>query len=900
MTSEDELRELRSRAADDVTAVIEELTEELDDEGGDPDRCYLLAELLTRTGRPAEALRYIEDAASGFRSSGRIMDTWRCDAGRTDVFGALGRHAEAAEAATRLLDNLGDPTGDDGRTRLAAGAHANLGSCWESAGRYVDSLAEHDQAIALANTLGDDVLAALMEINRSNVLNLLGRSEHAASALRRAWRTVHDAGEHGELAVVAINLGETECLLGRPDEGLTWFDMARQLLGADEKAPDEAVVLVESADALRRLGAHRAARDRYRQALELLDRNPLGWIEPRAWFGLGDAERAEGDAIAAATAFARAGELFEAAENLPGAIAARLEATAISTGDAVFLTSATQAATAALDAIDPDQWPLQACLAHVRLAELSDDDTVAEHHLEAAVDLALSTGIPHVVHRAEHAMAHHLLDRGRTMEAEGHLDAAVAAVERTRGHLPNEALMLSFPRDTASTFDDVVRLRVGQGRITAAFAAADAARSRVLLEAGTRHSPTTGDPEVRQLEQALDALYDQFLGFGAPSGSQVSSEVSRTGGVGELRRLDHQARQLEGELERLRFDRAVPLDNSDGTSMAAESDRRAHEIALLYTMLDGEIALFVRHGDDIELHPGLADLGAVVNEIHAFADAGRRALAARSAGISLNLRLAGVRLARLGELLLAPVWPLIEQHRIDELTVVPHGPLHGVPFHALGPPGDMLIDRVAVTVAPSLSVRAQCARRRTDSTRTVVVGQPQLDLPGIGEEVAALGRTIPGAVILNDRDATLAAVAEAVAGAGCLHLASHGIFRPDAPLQSGVRLADGWLTAMRASRLELDGALVVLSCCDTARATVSAGEELLGLQRGFMQAGARNVVMSLWPTPDVATGDLMVAFHEGCRSGQRPVEALRSAQISVRAEHPHPWWWAPFIVAGAG
>jgi CHAT domain-containing protein len=232
--------------------------------------------------------------------------------------------------------------------------------------------------------------------------------------------------------------------------------------------------------------------------------------------------------------------------------------------------------------------------------------------------------------------------------------------------------------------------------------------------------------------------------------------------------------------------------------------------------------------------------------------------------------------------------------------VVPHGPLHAVPFHALGPAGDTLIDRVAVTVAPSLGVRSQCAARRTDSARTVVVGQAQDDLPGIGEEVAALGRAIPGAVILEDAHATLDAVAEAASGAECLHLASHGIFRPEAPLQSGVRLADGWLTALRASRLGLNGALVVLSCCDTARTTVSAGEELLGLQRGFMQAGARNVVMSLWPTPDLTTGDLMVAFHDGCRSGLRPVEALRAAQLGVRAEHPHPWWWAPFIVAGAG
>ena len=892
MTPADKLSSLRSRAAEDPVSVIEELTAELADGSGDPDRCYLLAELLTRSGRPGDALRYVDDAAAGFQSAGRLMDAWRCDAGRTDVLGVLGRHTEAAEAALRLLTNLGDPTGDEERTRLAASAHANLGSCWESAGRYIDSLAEHDQAIALANALGDEVLAALMEINRSNVLNLLGRSEQAASALRRAWRVLSDAGEQGELAAVAINLGETECLLGRPDEGLAWFDSARQLLGPGD-AIDEAAVLVESAEALRRLGAHSAARDRYRQALERMGQTPLGWIEARAWFGLGDAERAEGDPIGAASAFARAAVLFDSAENVPGAVAARLEATADALDDPASRRSARRVASAALDAVDPTAWPLQACLAHVRLSELTDDDAVTEDHLKAAVDLAQSTGVPHVVHRAEHALAHHLLDQGRTAEAEGHLDAAVEAIERIRGHLPNEALMLSFPRDTASTFDDVVRLRVRQGRIAAAFAAADAARSRVLLDLGTPEP--TSDPDVRQIEQSLDALYDQFLGFG----STPDGEVNRTAKVVGLRLLEDRARQLEAELERLRFDRAAPR-RSGGLHAVAESNSCPAEIVLLYTMLDGKLALFVRHGERIELYRELADLSTVVAEMEAFADAGRRALAAKTAGIRPNLSRAQVRLTRLGELLLEPAWQIIDQHRITDVTVIPHGPLHSVPYHALGLAGETLIDRVAVTVAPSLAVRSQCAARRTTSARTVVVGQTQDDLPGIGEEVAALGREIPGAVTLEASGATLAAVADAASGAGCLHLASHGIFRPDAPLQSGVRLADGWLTALRASRLGLHGALVVLSCCDTARATVSAGEELLGLQRGFMQAGARNVVMSLWPTPDLTTGDLMLAFHERLHAGLRPAEALRAAQLGVRAEHPHPWWWAPFIVTGAG
>jgi CHAT domain-containing protein len=114
-----------------------------------------------------------------------------------------------------------------------------------------------------------------------------------------------------------------------------------------------------------------------------------------------------------------------------------------------------------------------------------------------------------------------------------------------------------------------------------------------------------------------------------------------------------------------------------------------------------------------------------------------------------------------------------------------------------------------------------------------------------------------------------------------------------------VRLADGWLTAERAAALPLEGALVVLSACDTGRSVVAAGDEVLGLQRGFFAAGASSVVMSLWPARDDATVGLMARFHSARQAGRRPAAALREAQLAVRAHHPHPWWWAAFVISGA-
>jgi CHAT domain-containing protein len=121
-----------------------------------------------------------------------------------------------------------------------------------------------------------------------------------------------------------------------------------------------------------------------------------------------------------------------------------------------------------------------------------------------------------------------------------------------------------------------------------------------------------------------------------------------------------------------------------------------------------------------------------------------------------------------------------------------------------------------------------------------------------------------------------------------LHLACHGTFNPDAPLASGLLLADGKLDAMTIlQELRLRADLVVLSACDTGQAVVLRGDELMGLARAILYAGARSVLVSLWPVDDLATALLMDAFYRA-RAILPPgagstAEALRQAQLALRS-----------------
>ncbi len=110
---------------------------------------------------------------------------------------------------------------------------------------------------------------------------------------------------------------------------------------------------------------------------------------------------------------------------------------------------------------------------------------------------------------------------------------------------------------------------------------------------------------------------------------------------------------------------------------------------------------------------------------------------------------------------------------------------------------------------------------------------------------------------------------------------------------------DGILTAEDVSGLDLLATeLVVLSACETGLGAVSIGEGVFGLRRAFVLAGAKTLVMSLWKVPDKQTQELMELFYQKILNGQPCAEALREAQLAIKAQHPEPLYWGAFICQG--
>jgi len=336
----------------------------------------------------------------------------------------------------------------------------------------------------------------------------------------------------------------------------------------------------------------------------------------------------------------------------------------------------------------------------------------------------------------------------------------------------------------------------------------------------------------------------------------------------------------------------------------------------------------------------------------------------------------------LDEQIMRPVRKLLGETR--RVFLSPDSALNLIPFGALvDEQNRYLVENYSLTYLTSGRdfLRLQA---KTDSKQgPVVIANPQFDqvsgvqsatsgefggrsvdltrvqfgpLKGTSEEAQALATILPNVKVLTEGEATEGAI-KRLTGPSILHVATHGFFLPDQPLEtgtavrglglgvkttsglrrenpfirSGLALAgankrdgkdgeDGILTALEASGLDLWGTkLVVLSACETGLGEVKNGEGVYGLRRALVLAGSESQVISLWQVSDEATRDLMVAFYKRLQAGEGRTAALSAVQLEMlrsndqakggdgrgltlgsgsKKDRSHPFFWASFIQSG--
>jgi CHAT domain-containing protein len=167
----------------------------------------------------------------------------------------------------------------------------------------------------------------------------------------------------------------------------------------------------------------------------------------------------------------------------------------------------------------------------------------------------------------------------------------------------------------------------------------------------------------------------------------------------------------------------------------------------------------------------------------------------------------------------------------------------------------------------------------------------------IVDEVEAVAKTLPGARFLGE-EATAERLSTYGPTSPFVHIATHGLFRRDNPMFSSIRLGSGPLSVVDLYQLRLSAELVTLSGCSTGLNAIVAGDELLGLVRGLLYAGAQAVQLTLWDAYDMSTAEFMGSFYRYLQSGSNKARAVQLAMRDLRDRYPHPFYWAPFLLVG--
>lgn len=883
---------LASKAADEAAAAYRSGLDAL----ASPPNGTLAAELLRGAGRAAQEARRMEEAGHFFRQAVEVA----LAAGDQGVIGSAlnnearflhsqGQIQAAIERATQAADAKHAAGDLDGEVTI----RLNLATILFGSGDRSSALAQYERTEVLAReAVVEDLRTRLyLALNAAILYRAAGEVEHALTSLRQALDLVSSSGDENGQMLTQLHLGALLNQLGDYSEARALLLRASTLArsGTDN---DRAAVAIQLGWAELGEGEVAAARERL---LHALDQPGLrADLEIKLLHAAGTAEIAAGEHDAARRRLLQAVELAETASLRVTAADLHwaLGSLHLDAGDLDAAASALgQSAAIAAEIADP--------LRRAAAASLLARVAAGQRDPAAALQQAL---------------------------------AAIALREEVRSRIVEPSLRASFLARWRGDFDLAIemllRLSRSQGdddHLRQAFQLSEAAHARTLSEllAEARVDVRRGiAPELLAAERNAARRLSLIQ-------SELTDALVRAAGGERIAKLENDRWEAQRELEavethiRRRHLPYADIHHARSPGVEEVQDWLAEGTALLeYSLGARSSVLFIVTREEFHaLHLPRAD------------EIGRRVAVVRDligGPPLLRSRLAD-EIAGLTHLLLAPAAEHLT--KVDHVLVVPDRDLFYLPFEALGDPTDPvaapggLLRRWTVTYLPSAAVLAHLIENRSpDWDREVLLladpppvnriaiethgdGSPLMPtsglaaLPGARREAEDIAALFPRRADLFLGEAareSLLKTPGALAPARRLHIASHSHVSDADPTASYVLLApdgdeDGLLQIHEVFNLELAAELVVLSGCETALGRRVEGEGLLGLARGFLYAGARQLIVSLWPVSDTATADLMVDLYRHIIAGLTPAEALRRAKLTALGAGAAPAVWAAFV-----
>ncbi len=849
-------------------------------------------------GKLEKAAQLLLRASNGYLKLGLRQESAQPMIARLIALSMLGEHQEAMRTGTQALGILTE-YGDD----LAAGkVELNLSNIASRLEKHRSAEAYGLSARKRFADMGEDQWLAMAD----NGLAITYTELNDFRAAERHYGLALDAAVHSQMTVtvaeVEASLGSLAFQKGNYSDSLKYLELSRRRFEAIDMPIQTAVARLEIADAYFGLNLIDEAIQTYKLVVPLLAKMNLTHEEARGRMNYGRAAYMVGKLSLARTQLNLAGDLYNKLRQRLGkalVLLYRAEVESVD-GDLDAALKLARRSKRSLKSAESPRHRLSVLWVEAKLLIRLERIQRAEKCLRELKDEASRLKRPAYSHLVLNALGEIALSKGKFEESRRQFLRAAEIIERMRAPLPGEELKIAFLADRLGPFVNLAKQYIGQKKYAHALMWVERARSRALsdsLSENFRHDPESDDDYIKlrtSLREELNWLYGRMDQTTANDRAKLERES-------QIR--ERKIAQLDRRIESLRTAKSSSTRVSSKFTLdsVAEIRRQLGEKQALveFTELGGDISAFVITSDGIEYFSGLAsseEIAAELENFHFHIQTIRHGAASFAGMEQLLKQRIDVPLHGIYSKIIRPMEAALGN---KDLVIVPSGVLNYVPFSGLLGPAGYLIESRQIKLAPSAAVWLKLIETpKLLGDRALLIGFADETIPMVYSEIETIASRLPDTDIRIGEEATFLSFKEASRYAKIIHIACHGNFRSDNPMYSSLQLADGWVTVRDICHQKLNARLVTLSACETGKNLIAQGEEVVGLARGFLSAGAQNLVLSLWSVSDAATAELMSQFYSELQRDMTVSASLQKAQNEMIARGYHPYYWAAFYGIG--
>lgn len=865
------------------------------------------ANALYNVGENATALEYHDRALKLFRETGNAEEEARTLNASIQPYLLLGQYdkaLEAADAARTIFRATRD-------VRRLGHVEINVGNIHHRQDRFEDAVVCYERAYEILAPLRDAEGLAITLYNLAVSLITLNDFPRALASYQRAREAFVNHGMALLVTQSDYNIAYLHYLRGEYSRAIQMLRATRAECEKNGDAHVHALCFLDLSEIHLELNMCAEAYEIAHEGYLRFQKLGMGYEEAKCLANEAMASSQLGKAMGSLELFAKAREIFVREKNkVWPSLVDLYQAVVLYEEDRLFESRRLCNRSAAFFGTSVLHGKAAFChLLLARIAMRTGDLALAGKECARALERVAGLESPSLHYQAHFLMGQIQQSSGDDAAAYVSYQSARTELETLRGSLRGEELKISFMKNRLEVYERLVELCLSDRRrgrsAEEALGYIELAKSRSLAELLLHPGASFAAPEegqsglvrrIREMREELNWYYRRI------EREQLSAEAPSPERIENLQK-EAVAREnnLVRVLREMRSSEVSPGGEMTESVPSLESIREtipAHAALIEYFGVRDHFVAAILTRDGLRIVP-VTPVSRIANLVRLLRfQLSKFALGSDYVHAFQDTLIQASR-SHLQELYRELIAPLREHISASHLIVVPHGVLHFLPFHALFDGENYVIDRFSISYAPSAGIYALCHRKKSNATDgALVLGVPDERAPLIEDEVRAVAKTLPGSRLVLGAEAADEALRADGLKRRLIHVATHGTFRQDSPMFSGIRLGRSYLNLYDLYQLKLGAELVTLSGCATGLNVVTAGDELLGLTRGLLYAGAQSLLLTLWDVHDRSTAEFMSGFYGRFATSSDRACAFQAAVKDLREDYPHPYYWAPFTLTG--